>query len=139
MKWKKKKARIRSGKIRGDEDERICSNKDLMCTGFGAPCVNDASSCILTCRRSASPRATGLGTGTEGATGAPPSPVRPWSSSIEPRGRDITANRTSTPRRWIPPKPTPFLLLLLFKREIKTQHIDIPHGTVFDLFPPPQY
>lgn len=25
----KKKARIRSGKIRGDEDERICSNKDL--------------------------------------------------------------------------------------------------------------
>lgn len=34
-----------------------------------------------------------------------------------------------------PPKPTPFLLLLLFKKEIKNQHIDTPHGIVFDLSP----
>lgn len=88
--------------------------------GFGAPCVNDASSCILTCRRSASPRATGLGTGTEGATGAPPSPVRPWSSSIEPRGRDITANRTSTPRRWIPQNQLRSSCFCYSKRRSKT-------------------
>lgn len=59
-----------------------------MRNGFGAPCVNATSSCIHTCRRSASPRATGLGTGTEGAAGAPPSPVRPWSPSSKPRDRD---------------------------------------------------
>lgn len=53
---------------------------------ISAPCVNGASG-VFTCRQPASPRATGLGTGTEGAAGAPPSPVRPWSSS-EHRDKD---------------------------------------------------
>lgn len=50
---------------------------------------------------------------------------------------DITANRTSTPRRWTPLKSTPFLFRLLFKTEINNEHIDTPHGIVFD-FPPEQ-
>lgn len=71
------------------DNMKRCSHGAQMRRGFGAPCVNGASSCILTCRRSASPRATGLGTGTAGAAGAPPSPVRPWSSSCsDSTGRD---------------------------------------------------
>lgn len=46
---------------------------------------------------------------------------------------DITANCTSTPRRWNPKNPTSLLFLLLFKTEINNEHIDTSHGIVFDL------
>lgn len=48
---------------------------------------------------------------------------------------DITANCTSTPRRWTPQKSTSLLFLLLFKTEINNEHIDTSHGIVFDLPP----
>lgn len=62
-----------------------------------------------TCRRSASPRATGLGTGTAGEVGAPPSPVRPWFSSSDSRSRKKPQSAPSH-RRGGSPKtnPAPF-------------------------------
>lgn len=59
------------------------------------PCVSNAVvAASLTCRRSASPRATGLGTGTEAAAAAHPSPVPPWSSSLwNPECWLVTGNR----------------------------------------------
>lgn len=107
-----------------------------MRNGFGAPCVNDASSCILTCRRSASLRATGLGTGTEVAAGAPPSPVRPLSSFSEPRERDRNHRKPHLHAEEVEsPKPTPFLFPRLFKTDINNEHIDTAHGIVFVLSP----
>ncbi len=105
-----------------------------MRNGFSAPCVNDASNCILTCRRLASPRAKDLGTGTAGGAGALPFPVRPWFSCLEPRHRYHRKPLLHT-EDVDPPKPTPILFLLLFKTVINNKHIDTPHGIVFDLLP----
>jgi len=102
-----------------------------MRNGFSAPCVNVVS--ILTCRRSASPRATGLGTGTEGAAGAHPFPVRPWSSSSESRDREINHRKPHLHTEVAPPNPTLFLFLLLFKMCTNNEFIDTPHGIVFEL------
>lgn len=79
--------------------------------GLTLPCVSDAAAAAsLTCRRSASPRATGLGTGTEVAAGAHPSPVPPWSSSFrDPETWLLTANRRGAGHRHLhlPPASPP--------------------------------
>lgn len=88
-----------------------------------------------TCRRSASPRATGLGTGTAGGVGAPPSPVRPWLSSSDSRNRKKNPKVHLHTEEVDPQKPTPLLFRVLFKSEINIERIDASHGMIFDFSP----
>lgn len=68
---------------------------------------------VLTCRRSASPRATGLGTGTEEAAGAPPFLVPPWFSSQKHRA--IRRKKAPPQRRCFAEPEILLLYVLLFR------------------------